>query len=287
MKINHDLLHSINELASNEEPTELILDEKHPGINDQQYCERRNQFFNLARKYRLQQLGLPTIEYTQQEHDLWHTISKELDQAHEKYACDIYLHGKKALNLQVDRIPDLITLDHQLRQQHGIQLIPAEGLIATRAFFHYLSHRAMPCTQYLRYHLEPQYTPEPDAVHDIIGHVPPLMDKDYVDVIQLIGSGVKQATDEQLLAWQRVYWFTIEFGLLQQGNELKAFGAGLLSSFGELEYCMSDKVDRRPFDMQAIIQQDYDTTHMQNILFVIPSVAALKQAVKDLIAEFK
>lgn len=270
----------------NEEPTELILDEKHPGLQDQAYINRRNEFFNLARHYRLQELGLPKIEYTPLEHALWHTISKELEQAHQKYACSIYLQGKKALGLQIDKIPDLNTLNHQLKKQHGIQLVPAEGLIPTRAFFHYLSNRYMPCTQYLRYHLQPQYTPEPDAVHDIIGHVSPLMNKEYVELIQLIGTGVRQATDEQLLAWQRVYWFTIEFGLLQEGDQLKAFGAGLLSSFGELEYCLSNKVDRRPLDMHAIIEQDYDTTCMQNILFVIPSVTKLKQAVKELITEF-
>lgn len=284
MKINLDT-HSINELASNEEPNELILDEKHPGLHDQAYIDRRNEFFNIARRYRLQALGLPHLEYTPAEHALWHVISKKLEQAHQKHACSIYLAGKKALGLEVDRIPNLVNLNQTLKQQNGIQLVPAEGLIATRAFFHYLSHRFMPCTQYLRYHRDPQYTPEPDAVHDIVGHVPPLMNKEYVELIQLIGLGVKQANDEQLLAWQRVYWFTVEFGLLKEHGELKAFGAGLLSSFGELEYCLSDNVDRRPFDMQAIIAQDYDTTRMQDILFVIPSVAILKQAVADLIVD--
>lgn len=265
------------------EPDSLVLDANHPGINDQTYQQRRNMFFNVARKHRLNNLGLPEISYTEEEHAIWHTVSEQLSQVHEKKACQIYLQGKHELAIDTQQIPQLKQLDAQLREQHQMGLVPAEGLIDVRNFFAYLSQRLMPCTQFLRHGGNPAYTPEPDAVHDVIGHIPPLMDKTYGDIIQLIGQGVREANMQQLQAWQRIYWFTIEFGLIEEDHELKVLGAGLLSSFGEMEYCFSDKVQRIPFDLQKVIQQNYNSNVMQDVLFVLPDLMTLKQSIEELI----
>ncbi len=283
----HTAIEQINHEMPNEESSTLELDPKHPGINDQTYIKRRQEFFDLCRKHRLQQLGIPPIEYTADEHAIWTHVCHALRDSHEAKACSIYLHGKHLLNIDGEHIPDLQAVNMQLRQQNGIQLAPAEGLIDTRNFFEYLSNRTMPCTQYLRHHAKPEYTPEPDMVHDLIGHVPQLVDKDYVELIQLIGGGVKHADDHQLVAWQRIYWFTIEYGLIQEEDETKVFGAGILSSSGEMQYCFSDNVDRRPFNLADVITQDFDTTVMQDILFVIPSIKQLYHEIETLIEGFK
>lgn len=276
-------LELVNITPPKDEPTMLELDPKHPGINDQNYIQRRKLFFDLSREYRLGRKGIPNIEYTDEENRIWRHVSTKLQEIQQQKACSIYLDGIRALNLEVDSIPDFIALNEKLHKQHRFQLTPAEGLIDVRNFFAYLSHRIMPCTQFMRHGANPEYTPEPDAVHDVIGHIPPLMDQEYVELIQLIGEGVAKAKDHQLLAWERFYWFTIEFGLIQEGAELKAFGAGLLSSYGELMYCFSDAVDRRDFDLQEVINQDYDPTKMQSTIFVIQSIQQLKQAVLQLI----
>lgn len=269
------------------EPDTMILDPHHPGINDQAYIDRRTHFFDVARKHRLEDLGLPQIDYTDEEHRIWRTVSEKLLSAHEKSACKLYLDGKSKLGIETDFIPQLSDIDSSLRKQHNMGLAPAEGLIDVRNFFHYLSQRFMPCTQFLRHGANPEYTPEPDAVHDVIGHIPPLMDREYTDLIQLIGEGVRTANMQQLQAWQRIYWFTIEFGLIEEAGALKVLGAGLLSSYGEMEYCFSSKVSRRPFVLEEVIQQEYDSNIMQDVLYVIPSLEFLQNEIKTLIKRYQ
>lgn len=268
------------------EPTELLLDSNHPGFQDSCYINRRTQFFDRCRDYRLNQKGLPKFDYTEEEHDIWRMVLGKLTDAHDKSASHIYLTGKKLLGIETARIPDLNRLNESLQQQHNMGLVSAEGLIDVKNFFAYLSQRKMPCTQFLRHGKRPEYTPEPDAVHDVIGHIPPLMNKEYVNLIQLIGQGVATATNEQLQAWQRIYWFTIEFGLIEEENQLKVLGAGLLSSYGEMEYCFSTDVEHRPFVLDEVINQTYNSNIMQKCLFVIPSLAFLYEQVRVLINRF-
>lgn len=267
--------------------TELELDLKHPGLNDKQYVSRRTELFHLARDYRIHNKGIPVVQYTADENEIWRYISEKLIHAHRKKACDIYMVGKELVNLDSKKMPQLHDLEKKLQQHHHIGIVPAEGLLHGRTFHHYLRQRAMPATLFIRHHGDPEYTPEPDAVHDVLGHVPPLINPEYVDLIQLIGKAVQTSNEEEFIAWSRIYWFTIEFGLIEEYNELKVFGAGLLSSFGEMEYCFSDNVERRPFSLDEVIATDYDSSRMQDILYVIPSMAALKAAILELMARFK
>jgi monomeric phenylalanine-4-hydroxylase len=271
------------ELLENENATKLELDPKHPGLNDSTYVKRRQQLFDLARQYRINNQGFPRVDYTPQEHQLWHTITEKLAPLHQQKATKLYLDGLTALNIETHSMPQLADLSNQLREKCNIGLVPAEGLLSTRSFYAYLSNRRMPCTLFLRHTSHPEYTPEPDAVHDLIGHVPMLTDPTYADLIELIGQGVKHANNTELSYWSRVYWFTIEFSLIEEKNDLKIFGAGLLSSFGEMEYAYSDQVQRKPFNIEEVIHTDYDNTKMQDILFVIPSVQILKEEIVKLL----
>jgi phenylalanine-4-hydroxylase len=265
----------------------LELDPKHPGIRDAAYVQRRRDLYDLARNARLANKGIPDVAYKPEEHEIWHTISQRLVEHHKKYACELYLRGKALLNIETEHMPQLAALNARMEKASGFGLVPAEGLLDASTFFGYLSQRRMPVTQFLRHNAHPEFTPEPDAVHDVIGHVPCLMDRAYTEVVRLVGEGVRGVSNEdQLTAWIRMYWFTIEFGLIMENGKLKVFGAGLLSSLEEMEYCLSDKVERRPFDLEEVIATPYDTTKMQDKVFVLPSLLALKDATYRLLTKF-
>jgi phenylalanine-4-hydroxylase len=177
-------------------------------------------------------------------------------------------------------------LSAKLTQMSNFRLAPIEGLVETRGFLSWLGKRTMLSTQYVRHHSRPEYTPEPDVVHECIGHVPMFTVPDFADFSQFIGKGAVIANEEQLQQLGRLYWFTVEFGLIEESSEIKAFGAGLLSSFGELEHAFSDEVERRPFKLQEVINTEYDYSDMQPVLFVIPSYAYLKEVTREFIGRF-
>jgi phenylalanine-4-hydroxylase len=168
-------------------------------------------------------------------------------------------------------------MNKRLKERSNFRLAPVEGLVDTRAFLSWLSYRTMLSTQYIRHHSRPEYTPEPDIVHEAIGHIPMFTNRDFADFSQFIGHGARVATDEQLEELGRLYWFTVEFGLTEENGEIKAYGAGLLSSYGELTHAFGDEVERRLFDLEQVIATPYDYSDMQPVLYVIPSYAALKE----------
>ncbi|HKQ50144.1 MAG TPA: phenylalanine 4-monooxygenase [Phycisphaerae bacterium] len=266
--------------------TALRLDPKHPGINDPAYIERRTSFFNLARRARLGGEEMPDDRYTPEEDAVWKVIFRRLEEVHQRRACGLYLEGRRRLGFVADQLPNLRELSRKLFAWNGLRLVPAEGLIDFREFFSHLADREMPCTQYLRHGSHPEYTPEPDVIHDVIGHVPALMNPEYVSLIQIIGRAARRAMPDQLVMLNRIYWFGIEFGLIEEGGDIKAFGAGLFSSFGELEHAFSPDVRRLPFVMQEVIEHDYDPTSMQPVLYVIPSLAGLIDATRELTDRF-
>jgi phenylalanine-4-hydroxylase len=141
-------------------------------------------------------------------------------------------------------------------------------------------------TQYIRHHSRPDYTPEPDVVHESIGHIPMFTNPNFADFSQFIGHGARVATDKQLEELGRLYWFTVEFGMIEHEGEIKAYGAGLLSSFGELEHAFSDDVERRPFDLEQVINTSYDYSDMQPVLYVVPSYSYLKEVTRKYIESF-
>lgn len=264
----------------------LSLDPKHPGINDLAYIDRRTAFFNLARNARLGGEEMPEIRYTPEEDVVWRIIFRRLEEAHQRGACALYLEGRRRLGFVPDQLPNLRELSRKLFALNGLRLVPAEGLIDFREFFSHLADREMPCTQYLRHGSHPEYTPEPDVIHDVIGHVPALMDAEYVSLIQIIGRAARRASADQLVMLNRIYWFGIEFGLIEEAGDIKVFGAGLFSSFGEMEHAFSPDVRRLPFVMKEVIEHDYDPTTMQPVLYVIPSLAELIEATRRLTDRF-
>jgi phenylalanine-4-hydroxylase len=256
---------------------ELHLD--HPGANDPAYRERRDYIAGLSKKFR--ETGIITdVEYTDEEQSIWKHVAGRLEEAHQRRANTFYLKAKKDLGISNDRIPQLTEMNRRLRELTNFRLAPIEGLVDTRAFLSWLSWRTMLSTQYIRHHSRPDYTPEPDIVHESIGHIPMFTNPDFADFSQFIGHGARVATDRQIEELGRLYWFTVEFGLIEEDGDVKAYGAGLLSSYGELEHAFGNEVERRPFDLDEVISHDYTYSDMQPVLYVISSYTELKKVTR-------
>jgi phenylalanine-4-hydroxylase len=266
-----------------EDINQLHLD--HPGASDEEYRTRRDYIASLAKKFR--ETGVITdVEYDEREQNIWRIVANRLEEIQSRRASRIYLEAKKNLGISNDRIPQLSEMNRRLKELSNFRLAPIEGLVETRGFLSWLSYRTMLSTQYIRHHSRPEYTPEPDIVHEAIGHIPMFTNRDFADFSQFIGHGARIATDEQLEELGRLYWFTVEFGLIEEDGELKAYGAGLLSSFGELENAFTDKVERRAFDLEQVINTPYDYSDMQPVLYVIRSYAELKEQTRKYIERF-
>lgn len=266
----------------------LELEPGHPGLGDEEYVARRRYLFDLTRRHRLQNLGPPIIEYTPEETRIWREVSPKLDELHNKYACSIYLQAKRALGIGQQEIPQLRTISERLERETNMHLVPAEGPLPYRTFYTYIGNRGFPCTQFIRHGSHPEFTPEPDMIHDCLGHVPPLMNQDYAELLVLIGKAASTTPHgDQVLALKRFSWFSIEFGLLDENGETKIFGAGILSSTGEIPHSLFSKdVRRRPFVTETVINTDYDPSKMQVDFFIAPSFAFLRHEAEQLIRRF-
>lgn len=266
-----------------EDINQLHLD--HPGANDEDYRKRRDYIASLAKKFR--ETGVITdVDYTEEEQGVWRFVAGQLEEIQARRASVFYLRAQKDLGISNDRIPQLTDMNRRLKELSGFRLAPIEGLVETRAFLSWLSYRTMLSTQYIRHHSRPDYTPEPDIVHESIGHIPMFTNRNFADFSQFIGHGARIANDRQLEELGRLYWFTVEFGLIEEDGNLKAYGAGLLSSFGELEHAFSDEVERREFDLEQVINTDYNYSDMQPVLYVIPSYEKLKEVTRKYIESF-
>jgi len=268
--------------------TELELEPGHPGLGDEAYVQRRKELFALCRKHRLERLGPPFIQYTPEETRIWREVSPLLDELHRKHACAMYLKAKDELNITRDEIPQLRILSERLGPVTNMHLVPAEGALPYRTFYEYIGERGFPVTQFLRHGSHPEFTPEPDMIHDCLGHVPPLMNRDYAELLTLIGKAASTTNrGDQVLALKRFSWFSIEFGLIQEAGEVKVFGAGILSSTGEIPHSLfSKEATRRPFVTDTVIATDYDPSYMQKDFFIAPSFAFLRRELEALVRRF-
>ena len=268
--------------------TELELEPGHPGLGDDRYIQRRKELFALCRKHRLENLGPPLIDYDAEETRIWREVSPKLDELHFRYACRIYLDAKRELAITRDEIPQLRHLSDRVRRETNMHLVPAEGALPYRTFYEYIAQRGFPVTQFIRHGSHPEFTPEPDMIHDCLGHVPPLMNQDYAELLTLIGKAAATTrAGEQVLALKRFSWFSIEFGLIEEAGATKVFGAGILSSTGEIPYSInSPEVTREAFVTDVVINTDYDPSRMQDHLFIAPSFPFLRRELEALVRRF-
>lgn len=249
----------------------------HPGASDPIYRARRNEIALAADNYEVTG-EIQEIIYTKQENSTWQIISSKLEPLHQEYACQKFLDCKKKLILPADKVPSFIRTNSQLE---GFELVPTAGLIEGSHFLRKLAERKMYCTQYIRHHSNPEYTPEPDIVHELIGHAYMFTDPEIVELTELFGRIACLATLEENLLLGSIYWFTIEFGLIRENNELKCYGAGLLSSIKEMQNAVEGKgATILDFDLGIIEKTIYDFSDIQNTYFVIPSFNYLYEVIK-------
>ena len=255
------------------------LDPDHPGFRDQEYRARRNRIAEFALAYQPGQ-QIPDAPYTPAEHKVWRTIWAALQPAHRKHACAEYLASVQRLAFASDRIPQLREVNEKVQAISGFRLEPVAGLVQPRVFLENLAEGVFLCTQYIRHYSTPFYTPEPDVVHEILGHGVTLASERLAELNRLFGEAVKRTTSaEALEGLSRIYWFTIEFGVLRENGSVKAYGTGLLSSAGELE--AMHKAEMRSLDLDAASRQEYDPTHFQPVLFCADSFAAMYQTLRE------
>lgn len=260
------------------------LDSDHPGFTDSVYRERRKVFADIAFSYRYGN-PIPRVEYTPEEIKTWGVVFKELTALYPTHACqefnNIFTLLCQNCGYNENQIPQLEDVSNFLKDCTGFTLRPVAGLLSPRDFLAGLAFRVFHSTQYIRHHSVPKYTPEPDCVHELLGHVPLFADPDFAEFSQEIGIASLGATDEFIKKLSTCYWFTVEFGLCKQNGETRAFGAGLLSSFGELQYCLTKEPTLKPFEPEKTAQQEYPITSFQPVYFVADSFKSAKDKMSE------
>ena len=212
------------------------------------------------------------------------TVYNKLVALYPTHACQEHQHVFPLLQqncgYSADNVPQLEDISNFLHDCTGFRVRPVAGLLSSRDFLAGLAFRVFHSTQYLRHGSVPLYTPEPDLCHEVLGHVPLLADKDFAEFSQEIGLASLGASDEDVTRLATCYWFTVEFGLCRQNGQLRAYGAGLLSSFGELEYCLSGKPVLKPFEPTVTGSTEYPITEYQPQYYVAESFAAAKDKMR-------
>ena len=258
------------------------LKSDHPGFSDRRYRQRRAEIDHLARAYRHGD-ALPVVDYTAQETRTWGKVYGRLDALRGDYACDAYLTAFRALEANCgfgsDAIPQARDVSAFLQARTGFVLRPVPGLLRPRDFLNALAFRVFFSTQYVRHHSVPFYTPEPDVCHELLGHAPMFADHAFADLSQEIGLASLGTSDDGIERLARCYWYSVEFGLLREHGKLKAYGAGVLSSFGELERaCAGTLPDEayKPWNPESAAREPYPITEFQPCYLVAGSLQDAK-----------
>ena len=260
------------------------LGRDHPGANDPAYRARRNEIAAHAMAWE-PGLPVPHIAYSDSEHEVWRVVCRELAPKHERYSCRDFLEGARALGLPRDHIPQLDEVTARLAPLTGFRYLPAAGLVPLKQFYSALADRRFFSTQYIRHGSVPLYTPEPDLIHEVIGHGNLLAEPRFAEIKRQAGLAAQRVhTDEALQFLADVFWFTIEFGVLREAGEVRAYGAGILSSYGEIEEFRGAEL--RPLDLLEMGTLEYDITKYQPVLFCAASVGQLEDVVGGFFAAF-
>ncbi len=212
--------------------------------------------------------------YTAQEHATWVTLYERQAEVLPGRACEAFLKGLHALDLHGEGIPDFEQLSDKLERLTGWRVVAVPGLVPDEVFFDHLAHRRFPAGNFIRRADQLDYLQEPDVFHDVFGHVPMLTDPVFADYMQAYGKGGQRAMSMgRLRNLARLYWYTVEFGLLGTPEGLRIYGAGIVSSRTESVFCLEDPSPNRiGFDLERVMRTPYRIDDFQQVYFVVPSL---------------
>jgi phenylalanine-4-hydroxylase len=221
--------------------------------------------------------------YDAGEHAVWDRLFARQTAQLQGRACDAYLRGLDVLHLSKPGIPDFAELSDRLMKLTGWQVVAVPGLVPDAIFFDHLAHRRFVAGNFIRRADQLDYLQEPDVFHDVFGHVPLLADPIYADYMQAYGEGgLRSLQFGAIHKLARLYWYTVEFGLIEEAGRLKLFGAGIVSSHGESEFALDDPSPNRiAFDLKRVMRTNYRIDDYQQSYFVIPSFEALLKATAE------
>ncbi len=250
--------------------TQLVnLDRDHPGFRDREYRARRDAIARIALEHRPNH-SVPEAPYTDEEHGVWRVILQALKPLHARWVCSELNRVQEEMALDTERIPQLAWVNTVLAPISGFAMVPAAGLATPRTFLEELADSRFLSTQYIRHHSKPLYTPEPDVVHELVGHAASLTHPDIVALSRAFGRAAKRSGERSLMRLIQAYWYTLEFGAVEENGQIKAYGAGLLSSAGELAR-FTTETELRPWDIERIADTSFDPTDYQPQIYVVSS----------------
>jgi phenylalanine-4-hydroxylase len=221
--------------------------------------------------------------YTPEQHAVWGLLYARRMATLRDTASRVFLEGATTIGLERDRVPDLARINARLRPLTGWCAIPVEGFLPAAQFFQCLAVRRFPTTVTVRAREAIDYVPEPDIFHDVFGHVPLHANPVFAAVLQRLGELGSAARSEQALREvTRLFWFTVEFGLVREGGGTRIYGSGLISSHGDAANALGPNCERRPFRLKHLLAQPFEIDVLQPVLFVLDSFEQLFDAVASL-----
>ena len=220
--------------------------------------------------------------YTAEQHAVWtELVRRRLPQV-EEYACQEYLEGVDIIGLRKDRIPNLACISERLQPQTGWNATPVSGFLPAGAFFEMLAARKFPTTTWLRSRDSLDYIPQPDIFHDVFGHVPMHSHPVFAGFLQHYGSVCAQIEDKLVLErLGRLFWYTVEFGIMRRGGKIKVYGSGVISSHGECTNVIQGGCTVRPFDLETVLETPVKVDELQKVLFAIESFEQIYEAMQE------
>ena len=217
---------------------------------------------------------------TDEQHQVWQLLYRRRMDELASTASRVFLDGATLIGLEASRVPNLHRVNQRLGSLTGWKAAPVTGFIPARQFFACLARRRFPTTVTVRSRAQLEYVEAPDIFHDVFGHVPLHSDPVFADFLQRFGERAAAATDDaEVTRMARLFWFTVEFGLIREGDDIKLYGSGLVSSSADGANALGPSCDRRRFDAEHVMSQPFEIDRLQDVLFVIDSFEELFEAV--------
>lgn len=236
---------SLNDLDDMEAEIQILEDgfnQDHPQYTDQDYRRRRDEIANMSKGVKFRD-SIPRIAYTDQETQLWSFLFTTLKPKLYEHGCEAYTRNLRLLEddgvFTADAVPQLEDIDKYLKSKTNWRIKPVNGILSQRQYLNCLAFRTFCSTQYIRNPSQPFYTPEPDIMHEFLGHIPNFCDPVFCDISQKIGIMSLGASDRLIKLIGSVYWYTVEFGLCKENGKMKFYGGGIASSVKEIEHCVT------------------------------------------------